>query len=131
MVDLVSETSATEIRWVFIVQLTALPAWLALDRERRRAIVAELEPVFDEHRQVRLRWVDVEAFTADCSDVLIAETVEPRAWNHLFEALRDSALFTTPYFRLERILTGVEDGYRDYENTQIGIANSGHKVAAP
>jgi hypothetical protein len=112
-----SEASGTEIRWVFIVQLTALPCWLALDRERRRAVVAGLEPVLGKHRDVRVRWVDVEAFTADCSDVLIADTVDPRAWNHLFEALRDSVLFTTPYFRLERLLTGVEDGYRDYENT--------------
>lgn len=31
--------------------------------------------------------------------------------------LRDTELFTTPYFRLVRIVTGVEDGYRAYEKT--------------
>lgn len=68
---------------------------------------------------MRLRWVDVEAFTGECSDVLLAETNDLRSWNHLFEALRDTALFAQPYFRLERILTGMEDGYRDYENQRV------------
>ncbi|MEQ4716808.1 darcynin family protein [Nonomuraea sp. B19D2] len=112
-----SEASATEMRWVIVVQLTALPAWLALDRGQRRAVVASLEPVLSAHRDVQVRWIDTESFTADCSDLLIAETSELRTWNHLFEALRDSVLFATPYFRLERILTGIEDGYRDYEST--------------
>ncbi|MEV4106827.1 darcynin family protein [Nonomuraea sp. NPDC049695] len=114
-----SEASATEIRWVIVVQLTALPAWLALDRERRRAVVASLEPVLRAYQDVRVRWIDTESFTADCSDVLIAETSDLRIWNHLFEALRDSVLFATPYFRLERILTGIEDGYRDYESAAV------------
>ena len=39
------------------------------------------------------------------------------AWYRLFERLRDTELFTTPYFRLVRIVTCVEDGYRGYEKT--------------
>ena len=110
-----SEAIGTETRWVVLIQLTALPAWLALSREQRRAAGTRGLAVAHRHPEVRLRWVDVEAFTGECSDVLIAETPDPRAWNHLFEALRDTELFTVPYFRLERILTGIVDGYLDYE----------------
>ena len=64
-----------------------------------------------------MRWLDAEAFTAECSDVLLAETADLAAWYHLFEMVRDTELFTTPYFRLERIVTGLEDGYRTYGKT--------------
>lgn len=103
---------------VVIVMLTALPAWLTLSRtDRQRVVDAEVEPALAASPEVRVRWVDAEAMTAQCSDVLLAETTDLRAWNHLWERLRDSALFAEPYFRLEAIVPGVEDGYRDYEAT--------------
>jgi hypothetical protein len=110
-----SEAIGTETRWTVLVQLTALPAWLALPRDRRREIGARCTAVAGRWPRIRLRWLDVEAFTGECSDVLIAETPDPREWNHLFEALRDTELFAVPYFRLERILTGIENGYVEYE----------------
>ena len=110
-----SEAVGTETRWAVLVQLTALPAWLALSREQRRAAGTRALALARRHPEVRVRWVDVEAFTGECSDVLIAETSDLRVWNHLFEALRDTELFTVPYFRLERILTGIIDGHLDYE----------------
>lgn len=115
MVDRVTEAVGTETRWTVLVHLTALPAWLALPRDRRREAGARCLAVARRQPRVRLRWLDVEAFTRACSDVLIAETSDPRAWYHLFEALRDTELFTVPYFRLEQILTGIDDGYLDYE----------------
>lgn len=116
MVGLMSEAVGTETRWAVLVQLTALPAWLALSRDQRRKVGARGLAVARRHQQVRVRWVDVEAFTGDCSDVLIAQTPDPRGWNRLFEALRDTELDAVPYF-LERILTGIVDGYLDYEAT--------------
>lgn len=98
-----------------MVQLSALPTWLALPRDQRREAGARCLAVARRHPRVRLRWVDVEAFSSGCSDVLIAETPDPRAWYYLFEALRDTELFTVPYFRLEQILSGIDDGYLDYE----------------
>lgn len=115
MVDLMSEALGTETEWTVLVQLTALPAWLAVPREQRRAIGTRSLQVAHRQAAVRLRWVDTEAFTADCSDVLIVETPDLLAWNRLFEALRDTDLFTAPYFRLERVLTGIVNGYLDYE----------------
>lgn len=112
-----SEAEGTETSWVIVVQLTALPAWLALTREKRATIADRIGGEARQHRDVRVRWLDAEAFTADCSDVLLAETSDLTAWYHLFEMLRDTELFTTPYFRLVGIVTCVEDGYRGYEKT--------------
>lgn len=113
MVSVMVEATGTTT-WVIVVELTALPAWLALARADRHGLIErEVLPVTQRYPEIRLRWVDVEAFNAECSDVLIAETAELRTWNRLFEALRDTALFAVPYFRLERILPGLQDGYRD------------------
>jgi len=112
-----SEANGTETSWVIVVQLIALPAWLTLTREQRRTIADRIGGEARQHRDVRVRWLDAEAFTADCSDVLLAETSDLTAWYHLFEMLRDTELFTTPYFRLVRIATCIEDGYRAYEKT--------------
>jgi len=112
-----SEANGTETSWVIVVQLIALPAWLALTREQRRTIADRIGGEARQHRDVRVRWLDAEAFTADSSDVLLAETSDLTAWYHLFEMLRDTELFTTPYFRLVRIATCIEDGYRAYEKT--------------
>jgi hypothetical protein len=104
--------------WLVFVHLSALPSWLALTRAQRAAVVADqVDPLLKAYPDVAVRWVDVESFTADCSDVLIAETADLRGWNHLFEALRDTAIFAVPYFTLERILAGIHDGYRDYEHS--------------
>ena len=65
------------------------------------------------HPAVRVRWVDVEAFSAESSDVLVAETDDLREWNRLVEGLRDTPLFATPLFRLDRVLVGIEEGFRD------------------
>ncbi|MGR7026050.1 darcynin family protein [Geodermatophilus sp. URMC 62] len=105
------------LHYVAFLHLTALPAWLTLSREQRQEVVGrDVEPVLAAHPAVRVRWVDVEAFSAESSDVLIAETDDLREWNRLVEALRDTCLFADPLFRLDRVLVGAEDGFRDYEH---------------
>jgi len=112
--------TAPRTNYVISVQLTALPNWLALERRARAAVIAEhAEPILQARPEVRVRWIDAEAFTAECSDLLLAETEDLRDWNHLFEALRDTPLFAEPYFALDRIVVGIEDGYRDYEQALL------------
>lgn len=103
---------------VIIVQLTALPAWLALTRTQRHEVIErEITPALASQPKVTVRWVDAEGLTATCSDVLLAETRDLRSWNHLWERVRDSSLFAVPYFRLDAIIPGIEDAYLDFEAT--------------
>jgi hypothetical protein len=112
---MVHRMTDTGLRHLAFLHLTALPAWLSMSREQRDELVErEVAPVLAAHPAVRVRWVDVEAFSAESSDVLVAETDDLRAWNRLVEALRDSPLFATPLFRLDRVLVGIEEGFRDY-----------------
>lgn len=62
-----------------------------------------------------MRYYDAEAFSAVCSDIMVFETEHLQDYTFLIEALRDSALFSRPYFRLKHIIPAVEDGFRDYE----------------
>lgn len=117
--------NARMITHVVLVQLTALPAWLALSRaDRARIVTDQVQPALGASPACRVRWVDAEAFTAQCSDVLLVETADLRAWNHLWERVRDTALFAVPYFRLESIITGIEDGYVDFEASGAGAGTS-------
>jgi len=112
------------LHYVVLVHLTALPSWLQLTRSQRQAVVAEhVRPAIDAYPAVAVRWIDTEGFSADCSDVLMADTDDLRAWNHLFESLRDTPIFAVPYFHLDRLVVGAEDAYIDYENATIGDAS--------
>lgn len=103
------------MNYAFFVSLRATREWLALPRERRRALAAEhLQPLLADGR-VRMRHFDAEAFTAECSDVLLLETDDPQRHYHFMEALRDSPLVTHPYFEILRIVPAIEDGYVAYE----------------
>jgi hypothetical protein len=116
-------TQTDGLHYVVLAHLTALPSWLQLTRPQRQAVVAgHVRSAFDAYPTVAARWIDTEGFSADCSDVLMADTDDLRAWNHLFERLRDSPIFAVPYFRLDRLIVGAEDAYADYENARTGDA---------
>lgn len=107
--------------FTIFVHLTALPSWLALSRPERRALIAEhVQPLLERHQAVRVRWFDAEAWAASVSDVLMATTSDLTAWSDLFEGLRDSPLWSVPYFRVELVLPAIEDGYADYERRTGG-----------
>ena len=106
----------TAIEFTVFVHLTARPAWLALSRDdRHRVIDEEVAPALADHPQVAVRWYDAEAFNASPSDVLVATTTDLRAWNHLVERLRDTSMWSVPYFDVDAILPTVEDAYVEYE----------------
>lgn len=108
------------IHHVAMIQLTALPAWLSLSRQQRHCVIDEqVEPALAAHPGCRVRWIDAEAFTATCSDVMLVDFTDIRDWNHLWEQLRDSSLFAEPYFGLDSLIVGIEDGYLDYEHTMV------------
>ncbi|AKT52061.1 darcynin family protein [Arsenicicoccus sp. oral taxon 190] len=119
----------SSLHLVAVVQLTALPVWLALSRAQRRDVIAaQVQPALSAHADCSVRWLDAEAMTATCSDVVLVETDDLRSWHHLWEALRDSALFAVPYFRLESLVVGAEDAYEDHERT---LEDAGHDQGRP
>ena len=105
------------MKYAFFVMLRANTAWLALPRARRRALADQhLGPILQAQQgRLRMRYFDAEAFTAQCSDVMMTETEDPKQHYFFMEQLRDSALITHPYFEVLQIVPTIEEGYQAYE----------------
>lgn len=119
-----SEATATETGerpgWLAVLRLTACPAWLRLTRAERDALIADqVRPVLEAY-PVTVEWVDVEAFSAAPSDLLIARFADPVAWYELVESLRDTPVFSEPYFEVVSIDVGLIDGYLAYQHRESG-----------
>jgi hypothetical protein len=92
------ETQEIAVFTIF-VHMNARREWLLLKREARAEFVeAELAPILVRHPQVKITFYDAEAFTTLCSDIATFETESLDEYAALMDELRDSKLFTVPYF---------------------------------
>ncbi|MCA9692537.1 MAG: darcynin family protein [Nannocystaceae bacterium] len=103
-------------RLIAVVTLQVHPAWLALTRAERSARVAALAPVLARYPDVRVRWCDADALGRGYTDFALCEFDDLLRYHSLWEELRDTPLFTTPYMELRDALLGIEDGYRHHES---------------
>jgi hypothetical protein len=102
-------------RYAVFVLLAFEPAWLALPRERRREVAAALQAIVGRHPEVHVRWFDADAFGRGYTDFVLCECNDLERYHFLWEELRDSVLFTTPYARLVDVVLGLERGYQRFE----------------
>ena len=104
-------------KFTFFVHMNATRDWLALTRKERGEYYTWLQAeVFDHYPDVHVRLFDVEAFSARCSDIAMYETENIQQYYFLMEALRDSKVYTVPYFEVVDIFPAIEDGFTEYEN---------------
>ena len=105
-----------ETHTVFL-HVNTTTAWIALARPERRAIIdTHLRPLLVAAAPtLTFRWFDAEAFSADPTDIAMITTTSITAWYDLYEALRDTPLWTVPYFETRQIVLSVEDGFESYE----------------
>lgn len=96
---------------VFMLVKTA-PEWLGFSvDERQRLAKAHLTPVLRKHAAgVRLRFFDVEFYSARVTDVWMWDCRDHAAYQLLVEELREGP-FWDRYFAIVEILPGVEDAY--------------------
>jgi hypothetical protein len=86
------------------VHLTACPAWLAITRAEREEFVTRIvQPLLAAHPDVKLRFYDAEFFGAQCSDIITFETTDLTSYAALMDALRDTPLFSVPYFTVNSV----------------------------
>lgn len=102
-------------RFTVFVLVRAMPAWLSLSRPAREDIATAAYAEALGQGTVTVRHFDAEAFTACCSDIVVFGTEDLVAFHCVMERLRDSALFSVPYFEVVRIIPAIEDGYRHFE----------------
>lgn len=95
-----------------LVKTTA--RWLALAPSERFAFLEKtIKPVLGKHRDVRMRFFDVEAFNARTSDVIMWETTNLLRYQSLVEHLRETP-FWDHYFEVLEILPRLENAYADH-----------------
>ena len=112
----IDETSRATT-YTFFLMLVATEHWLRLSRpERGRLSHDHVSTPLQKFSGLRFRYFDAEAFTADCSDLMMIETEDLTAYYDFIETLRDSPMFTVPYFRVVRIVPTIEDGFRQFED---------------
>jgi len=99
--------------------------WLKLSPAERNAFVdSALRPILRRYPQVKLRYFDAEAYSAEVSDVLAWEFHTDSAYAAVVECLRETR-FWNHYFEVIKIIPCVEDGFASH----YGVA--GFKEKAP
>jgi darcynin-like uncharacterized protein len=89
----------------FFMLMNATKEWLALTPvERERFVAAEVGPIFATNPSVRMTFYDAEAFSARCSDVAVFETASIDDYTGVIDALRNTKLYTVPYFEIIDII---------------------------
>jgi hypothetical protein len=90
----------------------SLPEWLAMPgAQRHQALAQHVEPVLARYQdEVRVRFYDVEFYSANVTDVWLWEARSHQAYQRLVEDLRDTP-FWDRYFQIVDILPGVANPY--------------------
>lgn len=105
--------------FAIFLMLRATEQWLRHTRAERRAMAdTHLGAALARLPALSIRHFDAEAFSADCSDVMLVETSDMQQYYDFIEFLRDSPLVTAPYFEFVRIIPAIEDGFRRFEGRQ-------------
>lgn len=101
----------------FFVLMNATPECLRLSRQERRDVnVQVLGPIFARFPGVKVRLYDAEAISARCSDIALFETEDLKQYYDLIKTLRDSPIYTVPYFEIVEIIPAIEGGFEAYES---------------
>lgn len=104
------------MKFTAFILLMATPEWLAEPRASRRAIAGNALAHAFPDQTVTFRFYDSEAFSGRVSDVAVVEADTPQAYYFAIERLRDSVLFTKPYYRIVEIIPAYENGFQEFEN---------------
>lgn len=105
---------------VAIVELKVEPTYLQLSRETRAEKWRAMQAIIRAHPGVSVTWNDADAFSGECSDFVICRFARMFDYHCMWEELKDSELFTTPYFHIARVLIGMENAFEAYDE-KLGI----------
>ena len=100
----------------FFVHMNATKEWLSLTRrERNLFLEKDFQPLLDKYSSIQVRLYDAEAFSTSCSDIAVFETEVIQDYYFLIDAMRDSKIFTVPYFIFVDIIPAIENGFIEYD----------------
>lgn len=103
--------------YTILVLLNATPKWLALSRnERAHFYEKNILPVFlNNTASLSVKFYDSEYFNAEVSDFLIVSATDLDQYKRMIELLRDSAVYSAPYFTVKDIVMGQENLFQNFD----------------
>ena len=103
-------------KYTFFVHMNATRQWLAMPREARNDFSRDtLGEIYGRYPSINVRYYDAEAFSTSCSDIVVYESYVIRDYYFMMDELRDSPVFTVPYFEVVDIIPAIEDGYVEFD----------------
>ena len=106
----------------FFWLIKTTPEWLALpafgDGGRFAWGKSVLDPILARYRGAKMDFYDSEAFTADCTDVMVWTVTSLEDYNGLVNDLRETK-FWSHYFIVEKIIPAVENEYAKHYKTNV------------
>ena len=117
-----------DARQTIFMLVQATPHWIAMTPAARHEFVQRtLRPILARHGQVRLRYFDAEAYSAQTSDVLMWQTTDDRDYRDLVDDLRETPFWGT-YFTVREIIPCVEDDFARHYRVE-GFGQDGGATA--
>lgn len=103
--------------YTILILLNATPKWLELSRSKRALFYEQsVLPIFQQTKpSLSVRFFDSEYFHSKVSDFLIVSTTDLDEYKLLIELLRDSAIYSVPYFTVQDIVIGQENLFERFD----------------
>lgn len=108
------------MKYTILLLLNATKHWLGLTREERNQFFEnEFMPIAAKFsHSISIRLFDSEAFHAKHSDFIMLEVTDLKDYYYFIEHLRDSKVYTVPYFEINDIVMGQENGFQQFEKDE-------------
>jgi hypothetical protein len=116
-----TQTQGFEPAFTVFMLVKTTPEWLGFPVDRRHELArTQLTPILKKHETgVRLRFFDVEFYSARVTDIWMWDANDHHSYELLVEELRETP-FWDRYFEVVEILTGVEDAYaKNYDRAVL------------
>lgn len=111
-------TNPMSIFWL----IKTTPEWLALPPhgENGRFDFGKkvLDPILGRYPGAKMTFYDSEAFTADCTDVMVWTVTNLEDYNGAVNDLRETK-FWSFYFTIEKIIPAIENEYAKHYKTDV------------
>lgn len=104
-------------KFTYFILLNATKHWLRLSRDERGSYFEKIiTPISQRFADtLSFRFFDAEYFNANVSDVLMLETTNIQDYMLFIEYLRDTDIYTVPYFEIINIIPAKENAYKELE----------------
>jgi hypothetical protein len=107
------------MKYTIVILISTTKKWLRLSRKLRNEFSEQvLGPIMLKYKAtVNVKMFDAESFNSRNTDFLLIETSNLNDYYFFWEEIRDSKVYTEPYFVVNEIVIGQENGFKEFEKT--------------